>query len=558
MPTLIGNGSLTIVDQRDPGALTTSLTGSASFQQTFDVNGSPQYAPNRDTGAGGTALVVTPKVVKAAIGGAVDITSSLTNIKWGTTFGGSDLGTSSTLSIGNNTFVTYNMSPPSKMVYFEARYTDPVTEVAQTAYAQVNISVVQTGSNAVFCQIDGQTRLTASPDVEFVDYVNVYANMIRQSGVDDANVVYRWWVGPNFAVADLLDANHALVTGGHVLFKSTAQIAAQQWTPANTVSGPADGAAVGIDNKGLLVKETAVSGALLLKVETKDTVSGEAVYAYTTIVDPGDLYQINIEASAGTTLKNGTGSTYLFPKILLANKFIKDFTGWKFDWYHYNADGSRGAPVTGATYPVTANATTTLTATGAAGSAGTVVKAVKGSVVKYFEIASVAGGVITIKTSGWTKTWLAGYTLSAGEFVGGNVSICSDFISNTPAMTGSTYTALGTNAYNTSTRVLTLTATPTLVAGEVVRVKPNTVTESNKNLTNFYEVEAVNAANVTLKNANFTSGLVNLERYPLPSASNSADGYKVQKVDPTKYPGVLVDGSDVDSKANFVVQVTKP
>lgn len=558
MATQIGSGSLTIVDQRDPGALTTTISGSSSLQQTFDLNGNPQYVPNRDTGSGGTALTLTPKVVRAGIGGAVDVTANLTSIKWGTTLGASDLGTASTLSIANNTFVTYNMSPPSKMVYFEALYTEPVTNVVQTAYAQVNLSVVQTGTNAVFAQINGATTLTASPDVDFVDYVNVYADMIRPSGINNTNVVYRWWVGPNFNTADLLDANHALVTGGHILFKTTAQILAQQWTSANVTSAPADGASVGIDTKGLYIKETAVNGALLLKVEAKDTVSGEATYAYTTISDPNDPYQVVIEASSGTTLKNGTGSTYLFPKVLLANIMVKDFTGWQFDWYQYNADGSRGAPVTGASYSITANSTTTITATGSTAAAGNIVKAVKGTTVKYFEIASATGGVLTVKTSGWTKAWLSGYTLTAGEFVGGTVSLCSDFLSQVPAVTGSTYTALGTNAYNVSTRVITATASTTLVAGDVIRVKPNVVTESNKNLTNFYEVEAATAASITLKATGFTSGLVNAERYPLPAAANSVDGFKIQKMDATKYPGILVDGTDVDSKANFLVTVSKP
>ena len=558
MATLVGSAQCTVVDQRDPGALTCALTGSAAFQQTYDQAASPQYVPNRDTGSGGSALTITPKVVKASIGGAVDVTSQLTGIKWGTTFGASDLATTPTYAIANNTFVMFNSSPPSKMIYFEATYTDPVTGVAQTAYAQVNISVVVTGTNATYSQIDGTTQMMSSPDVDFVSYVNVYCNMIRQSGVDDTNVVYRWWVGPNFALADMLDANHALVVSGGIMFKSTAQIAANQWTPAYSVTAPTDGAATGIDVKGLLIKEPAVLGTLILKCEAKDTVSGEVTYAYATITDPNDAYQINVEASAGTTLKNGTGSTYLFPRVSNKNVQIKDFIGWKFDWYQYNSDGSRGAPVTGATYPVTANTTTTLTATGAAGSAGGVVKAVKGTVVKYFEIASVSGGIITVKTSAHTKAWLSNYTLTAGEFVSGSVHICTDFISAIPAVTGTQYSCLGTNAYNTATRALTCTASLTLAAGDVVRVKPATVTEANANLTNFYEVESVAGAVVTLKANGFVSGIVNAERYPLPISSNAVDSFKLQKVDATKYPGLLVDGADVDSKASFVVSASKP
>lgn len=157
MATLVSTGQITIVDNNDAKPITAFIVGSgAATQQIFTKDESSQsYNPDWTA----TNLTLTAKVY---VGSVTDIAANLSNKKWSTTLGGTSLGSGNTYVINTNVLTT---AIPTLTYYFEGDYTDPATSLTTHVIAQITITQVQTGTNAVFIRVDGKTVIEQATGV---------------------------------------------------------------------------------------------------------------------------------------------------------------------------------------------------------------------------------------------------------------------------------------------------------------------------------------------------------------------------------------------------------
>jgi hypothetical protein len=436
MPTLVSTGQITIVDNNDAKPLTAFIAGSTALQQVYTKDESTvTYIPNWAS----TPITLTAKVYVGGTAGSVDITALLTNKKWS-----NDLVT----SIGSATTLVVNTNlttvAPVKTYYFEGDYTDPNTGLISHVIAQIGLSLVQTGTNAVYVQLSGQQAIEQSSSATKNTAV-MKAELIRASGVDDTGITYRWFKSP-FAAADQIDANLASVTTQYG-FRTTAQANAGSGGAINSAI-PADG--TWADVKAIIISETAVNSMGLYKVEVKDA-DGAIYQAFFTIYDVSDPYTVEMISTAGDKLQNGVGSTDVYPEVYYGANKITDLTNWSFKWMFYDKDGVRASLVDTSRTAVaggrnisanTAGAAAVITYDGAAITFANndIVKLVTiTGVAKYYEVASGTGNTVTLRVPATLSTWLTWAAPALSEFVGGKLFVCA----GTGATAGTKTTAGG-------------------------------------------------------------------------------------------------------------------
>ncbi len=202
MATLVSTGQITIVDNNDARPITAFITGSAVTQQIFTKDESTQtYTPDWTT----TPLTLTAKVYVGAVGTANEVAASLTNRRWSTDLATS-LGSATTYAINTN----MTEATPTVTYYFEGDYTDATTGLVSHVIAQIVVSMVKTGTNAVFIQVKGQNVIEEATG-STKNTVTLTADLIRAAGVDDTGITYQWFQSPHTA-ADQIDGNLASVT----------------------------------------------------------------------------------------------------------------------------------------------------------------------------------------------------------------------------------------------------------------------------------------------------------------------------------------------------------
>jgi hypothetical protein len=373
---VISTGQITLYDHNDAAPVTSFISASKGLSQVYTKDESTtSYNPDYTS----TANVLTAYVYV----NGVDKASVLTNRKWGTTLGGSDLGTNvSTISKTTNV----SDSNPSYNVYFEGDYTDPVTSLVTHVNAMITISCLKAGTNAVYVLVSGQMVIENAPSGS-KNTATVTANLMRAAGIDDTGVTYKWFKSP-YAVADQLDANHADVTGSKITFKTTAGGAA---------TAPADG--TWADVKSLVVREDAVTDIGLFMLQAKDN-DGNIYSAYFQIYDISDPYDVRVYASNGQVFQNGNGSKTLTPEVWYGNIKVSDISAYTFTWKLYDRSGAKSGFIdtsrTSAAKAVTANTasiTGTVTISVALASApvaGDVIRLITsdGLTIKSYEIGS--------------------------------------------------------------------------------------------------------------------------------------------------------------------------
>lgn len=164
MPKSIGTGALTVIDTHDMAVLTTQVSASGALQQLY-ADG--VYSPDRVS----TPLVITVDVYKAASGSPIQIpASSLKNINWGSTAGGTDLNSgvsgvtafSTQLTISSNSFVP--ASQGGRAVYFSAEYEDPYAGITQQISVDINLLLSVKGNNGA---IGGSVDVTSDRALVF-------------------------------------------------------------------------------------------------------------------------------------------------------------------------------------------------------------------------------------------------------------------------------------------------------------------------------------------------------------------------------------------------------
>jgi hypothetical protein len=382
---VVSTGQITLYDHNDAAPITAFLSPSKGLSQVYSKDESTtSYLPDYTS---------TPNVITAYVYvNGVNVVNNLANRKWGTTLGGSDLGTNVS-SISKNT----NIDPanPQYNIYFEGDYTDPVTGLVTHVNAMLTLNCVKSGTNAVFVQVNGQLVIEPNPTGGTKNTATVSADLMRAGGVDNTGVTYKWFRSP-FAAADQLDANHADVVAGKFTFKNTA---------GSTVSSPADG--TWADVKTLVIREDAINDIGLFMVQAKDA-DGNIYQTYFQIYDVSDPYEVTILASNGQVFQNGNGSKTLTPSVKYGASVI-DITNFQFTWKLYDRNGKKSGFIdtarTSAAKTISSHTTgsgavfTISSALASAPVAGDVIRVISadGLKVESFEVASATTTAITIR-----------------------------------------------------------------------------------------------------------------------------------------------------------------
>lgn len=164
MPKVIGTGAITMVDTHDIAAISTQVVASAALQQLYD---GVAYAPDRSA----SPLGLTVKVYKAASGSPILIPpESLTNIRWGSSAGASDLNSGvsgvtavlNQLTISTNSFVSAYEG--GRTVYFSAEYVDPYAGVTQAINTSITLLLSVKGADGA---VGGSVDVTSNRSLVF-------------------------------------------------------------------------------------------------------------------------------------------------------------------------------------------------------------------------------------------------------------------------------------------------------------------------------------------------------------------------------------------------------
>jgi hypothetical protein len=551
---LVSSGQTTVLDEFDSTVAYVKWIYSDTangISQTYDSSANPQFNPNRNTGAGGTALTLTPKIYIAGTSGEVEQTGTITisSAKWGTTVGGSELnGTPATpswavgitsvvtnaptLSIANNLVV--DATTKIRTIYFEAIYTDPRTSLQQKIQIAIPFTLTILGTNATYIKFVGNDTVVPSVDSSTgsMNYGCVGAELYRGGAKDTTNLTYKWFAYP-FAASDQLDHNNLDVAKGFWRFKNSTAVQNSDFndttnllaTGGQVITGsinavsiyaPTDGTAS--DAAAVVFYDAAVNGTLLLKCVITDSSLGDTYDGYITIRDKTDPVRVEVRSTTTTSFKNTSGSTYLYPVPFRGSR-VWNLTQktTSFKWSYITNSGQRGAAVPDTTRVATISSHTTgasavfTLGTAFTASVGDLVKVVLGARERYYVVASGGGTTsITIDSTPtveytWLDTSATGQAYppqATSDFAGGKMFWCSTqanqgIVTRQLTLdTGATdYTLSGTTAWTPGTLTFTCTVSVTgLAAGDIIRVKA-----ASGGFYRYYEVASASTTNVVVR-----------------------------------------------------------
>lgn len=429
---LVSTGQITIVDTNDARSIVAFLTANQGTQQVYTKDESTvTYVPSWFT----SAIVLTPQI---SVGGltASQAWAALTNKTFSLTAGGAALTTGSTSTSfvnnadtqlstpftvshaanGSSTPSTFTITGNLKdtvasfTVFFDADYVDPATALATHITAQITLSTVKTGTNAVFITIRGQTNIEEATG-QTKNNIAVGADLVRSSGIDTTGLTYRWYeAGGSTQISTSL----AGVATKYGLKTTTAGTSPTGSAGELNVNIPASGA--GNTHNTLVINESAVADIGIYKVDITDGES-KTYSAYFTIYDISDPYETQVISSSGDKLQNGQGSTTLTPRVFYGSSEVSPLTGWTFTWTFFDRNGKRGAFVDTAKISTAGGALITAHGSGNSASftyggtsfafaAGDIIKCVKPNGDAFFyEAASSTTNQVTIRTPS-TNTFL--------------------------------------------------------------------------------------------------------------------------------------------------------
>lgn len=426
MATLVSTGQITIVDNNDARPLTAFITASNGMQQIYSkdestISSTPDWTS--------TPNVLTAKVYAGGTSSAIDITNQLTNKKWS-----NDLLT----SIGSGTTLTINTNldpaiTSQKVYYFEGDYTDPITGLVSHIVAQISISVVKTGTNAVYLTPRG-TSIIEESNTATKNVAAIAVDLIRAAGVDTSGVTYKFY--KNNGATQITTSDSASFG-----MKSTASPNPPAGSGSDIGTGlPASGA--WSSNNTLVIHESAIADIGIFRAEAKDA-DGNVYQCTFTIYDISDPYDVKVISTAGEKMQNGVGSTNVYPTVYNGSTqlSVSDTSAWTFVWTFFDGitgtragfiDTTKTAVAGGRNITAnTAGAGAVITYDGAAitFAAGDMVKIVKDSVARYYEVASgTTNSNLTLRTAVvntfLNATWMAS-SITANQFVGGKLFACT-------------------------------------------------------------------------------------------------------------------------------------
>lgn len=435
MSAIVTTGQITIVDHNDARPITAYIAASQGTQQIFTKDESLEsYVPNW---ASVNNILTAYIYVGKKDAPELLVLSQLANVKWTKdSVSGTPLVTDSNYTVNGLTLtLKTNMSSdsPSTTYFFQADYTDPITDLKSHIIVHIGLNLVKTGTNAVYMIVRGQTVIRKSNTaVKAVTAIAV--NVVRAGGIDEDGITYKFYKDNGTTQID---------TGDGAYFGLKTFLESSQ--PSGTLNDlnvniPSTGA--WSNHNGLIIHEDAVADMEVFRAVAKDAV-GTEYQVFFTIHDTADPYELKIFSSNGDKLQNGQGSTELKPIVYNgATKLSNDdLSAWKFKWYFYAANGVRagfiddtrtavatGRNITGNT----AGSTAVITFDGA------VISVVEGDMVKlvtstggayYFEVgADSNNNTITLRTALWSDFLNAAWLTSAitlNQFKDGKLFICT-------------------------------------------------------------------------------------------------------------------------------------
>jgi len=429
---IISTGQFTIVDQNDAKPIMAFISANGSLQQAYSKdNAAELFTPN---------WVSTPLTLTAAVYvGGVNVVAgtTVTNRKWSLAFDGTSIGSTSTFTRNTN----FASTDVSQTYFFTCTYTDPVTNIPSRVDTQITLSIVKTGTNAVYVLTSGVDVIVQS-DTATKNVAAIKAELVRSSGADTSGLQYKWYSVSSAGVATHLwsgvagVANYGLKTTaiGTAPTGTSANLGAATFTAAGATASNAYTTVGSPGFNTLIVGEGAVTGFQLFKVEVYDSAdNAAAVYtAFFTVNDISDPYAVTVLSSNGDRLLNGLGSTTLTAKVYNGSVEIASYTGWTFDWYFRNSVGTRVGFVASAAPPTpditavisaTTNSTTSVLLNAAATfAAGDLVKMVSadGAIVKFAQVAASTGTTVTFQAATGDNALVNPVTtIGATEFANG-------------------------------------------------------------------------------------------------------------------------------------------
>lgn len=464
---IVSTGQITIVDNNDARPITAYIVASNGVQQIYTkdestVTSTPNWATTPNT--------LTAKVYVGGPAGGVDVTSTLTNKKWSAdTVGSTSLGSGTSLTI--NTNLDPGISP-QKIYFFEGDYTDPTTGLVSHIIAQISLSVIKTGTNAVYLLSRGNSAILES-DTATKNVAVITVDLIRAAGVDTSGITYQFYES---------NGGTQITTAQSAKYGMKTILPANQPIGSSTDIGqnlPASGA--WSNHNTLVIHESAVADIGVFRAVAKD--AEDKIYqCYFTVYDVSDPYETKIISTAGDKLQNGVGSTNLYPQVYNGSTLLSvaNTTAWSFVWTFFDGGTGTRAGFIDATKTAvaggrditanTAGAGSVITYSGAAitFAAGDMVKIVKDGVARYYEVASgTTNSNLTLRTATVSTflnaTWAAS-SITANQFVGGKLFACSG-----NGATAGQKTSTGTGSGNYIT-----------VTGDDIDGKGNIVVESNR------------------------------------------------------------------------------
>lgn len=426
----------TIYDHNDGKPIYAAISASLGQSQVYNKDESAiSWLPNYASTANRLTAIVN-------VAGS-DVVSVMANKKWGTAKGLSDLGTGAYIDVATNQDPAI---ASQRTFYFQGDYTDPTTLIPTTVFSQLSLSVLKTGTNAVYILLGGQRIIKASPSGT-KNSAEMKCDLVRASGVDDTLGTggYKWFKYP-YAVSDQLDVNHADVTGGKISFKTTAGGAAVN---------PADG--VFADVKSIVIREDAVMSLGLFKVQVKDA-DGVVYEQLFDILDVADNYRMDPQLPDGNVMMGSQGSKRIIPIVWYGSAQV-DILAYTFKWGLVDRFGKKSGYIDTARSSAARNISAHTTGSAAvftinsgtipvAGDAIRVISA-DGLNIESYEVASATATSITIRVplNGFSSNYP-----TAGLFTGGKLWIYND----TGAMAG----------FKGTTGAVTFTATADDIDGQ--------------------------------------------------------------------------------------------
>lgn len=284
---IVSTGQLTIVDVNDARSLSGTLTANQTTQQVYGVSDQlGAYLPNWAT----SNLILTPKVSISGYS-TTQSWSRIRSRKFTLTPGGTALSASTTYAADTsqyvngtgvgvtNPFAVANMTDnvsteptltiaanirstvPSITVYFEAEYYDSTTTYAMSFVLPLTISIVKTGTDAIYVVTRGSDAIQES-STNTKNATGIALDLIRPTGIDTSDVAYRFYEGGGTLISSAL-TDVATEYG----FKSTASPTTPTGVGVGTgIPTLATSGGWTLDNT-LVISETAVADILVIKGE---------------------------------------------------------------------------------------------------------------------------------------------------------------------------------------------------------------------------------------------------------------------------------------------------